>query len=69
VAAEVRTVEFTGAQSQIDLSTAAGPIAVCATDRPALRPGDRTQLQLPAQQLHFFESGSGLRLGAGEPVA
>ncbi len=66
VSAEVRAVEFTGAQSQVDLFTEAGGLSVCASDRPALRPGDRTRIHLPRQQLHFFDAGSGLRLGAVE---
>jgi len=66
VSAQVRAVEFTGAQSQIDLSTEAGEMSVSTTDRPALRPGDRTHLHLPLQQLHFFDAVSGLRLGAAE---
>jgi len=66
VAAQVRAVEFTGAQSQIDLTTEVGELSVSTTDRPALRPGDRTHLHLPVRQLHFFDSASGLRLGAAE---
>jgi len=66
VSAQVRAVEFTGAQSQIDLTTEAGELSVSTTDRPALRPGDRTHLHLPLKQLHFFDAASGLLLGAAE---
>ncbi len=64
VAARVLAVEFTGAQSQIELMTADGPVSVCAAERPALAAGDDTVLQLPLARLHLFDAASGLRLAA-----
>ncbi|MEO6665089.1 MAG: ATP-binding cassette domain-containing protein, partial [Rubrivivax sp.] len=64
VAARVLAVEFTGAQSQIELMTAAGPVSVCAAERPLLKTGDDAVLQLPLARLHAFDAGSGLRLAA-----
>ena len=61
----VMAVEFTGAQSLISLGTAAGPLAVCAADRPQLKSGDAVTVGLAADRLHFFDIESGLRLGAG----
>jgi multiple sugar transport system ATP-binding protein len=63
--AEVLSLEFTGAQSSVALRTAAGPLALCAADRPPLAPGDKTLLGVAAGRLHFFDPESGLRLAAG----
>jgi multiple sugar transport system ATP-binding protein len=63
--AEVREIEFTGAQSQINLATAAGPLMLCAADRSPLKAGDAATVGLPADRLHFFDSESGLRLDTG----
>jgi len=64
--AEVGEIEFTGAQSQLNLSTAAGPLLLCAADRPALQTGDTTPVGLPADRLHFFDADTGLRLASGD---
>ncbi len=64
--AEVGEIEFTGAQSQISLRSAVGPLVLCAADRPALQAGDFTTLGLQAERLHFFDVESGLRLAAGD---
>ena len=63
--AKVLAVEFTGAQSLVSLGTTAGPLAVCAADRPQLKPGDAVTVGLVADRLHFFDIESGLRLAAG----
>ena len=63
--AEVLDVEFTGAQSLVRLGTAAGPLIVCAADRPQLVPGDTVTVGLAAGRLHFFDIESGLRLAEG----
>jgi ABC-type sugar transport system ATPase subunit len=60
--AEVLDVEFTGAQSQVRLGTAAGPLVVCAADRPQLAAGDAVTVGLAAGRLHFFDVDSELRL-------
>ena len=60
--AEVLEIEFTGAQSQVRLGTAAGPLVVFAAGRPGLSRGDRVTVGLAASRLHFFDAGSGLRL-------
>ena len=65
LAAEVGEIEFTGAQSQVSLLTAAGALLLSAADRPALKAGDMTTLGLPAQRLHFFDTDTGLRLVDG----
>jgi multiple sugar transport system ATP-binding protein len=64
VQAQVHEIEFMGAQSQISLQTAAGPLVVCAAEHPALRVGDTTQVGLPTGRLHFFDTQTGLRLAA-----
>jgi len=64
--AAVGEIEFTGAQSQLNLSTAAGPLLLCAADRPALQTGDTTPVGLPADRLHFFDADTGLRLASGD---
>jgi len=61
--AEVGEIEFTGAQSQITVSTAAGPLTVCAADRPALRAGEHVPLGVDTSRLHFFDFDTELRLG------
>jgi len=61
--AEVGEIEFTGAQSQITVSTAAGPLTVCAADRPALRAGEQVPLGVDTSRLHFFDFDTELRLG------
>jgi len=63
--AEVLEVEFTGAQSLISLGTAAGPLAVCAPDRPGVKAGDVVTVGLAAGRLHFFDTETGLRLVGG----
>jgi multiple sugar transport system ATP-binding protein len=63
--AEVGEIEFTGAQSQVSLRTAAGMLLLSAADRPALQAGDMTTLGLPAHRLHFFDTVTGLRLVDG----
>ena len=65
LAAEVGEIEFTGAQSQVSLRTAAGVLLLSAADRPALQTGDMTTLGLPAHRLHFFDTDTGLRLVDG----
>ena len=62
VPAEVIEIEVTGAQSQISLHTEAGPLVVCAADRPPLKAGDKTLVGLPSDRIHFFDTESGLRL-------
>ena len=63
--AEVGEIEFTGAQSQLSLRTAAGALLLSAADRPALQAGDMTTLGLPTHRLHFFDTDTGLRLVDG----
>ncbi len=63
---DVQAVEFTGAQSQINLQTSAGPLMLTVAERPPLRPGDAATVGLPADRLHFFDSTSGLRLTLGD---
>ena len=62
LSAEVLEIEFTGAQSQVRLGTEAGPLVVCAADRPQLASGDTVTVSLAADRLHFFDVDSGLRL-------
>jgi multiple sugar transport system ATP-binding protein len=63
--AEVIEIEFTGAQSQVRLGTAAGPLVVCSADRPELASGDTVTVGLAAGRLHFFDVESGLCLPEG----
>jgi multiple sugar transport system ATP-binding protein len=63
--AEVKGIEFTGAQSLVGLDSAVGPLAAWVADRPALAPGGQVTVGLAANRLHFFDAESGLRLAAG----
>lgn len=60
--AEVQSIEFMGAQSQVTCTTAVGTVVVTATKRPDLRSGERTLLGLPVGNLHFFDANNGWRL-------
>ena len=57
----VESIEFMGAQSQINLRSATGPLVVNVTDRPGLQSGDRVSVSAPRERLHFFDAQSGLR--------
>ena len=60
----VESIEFMGAQSQLNLQSATGPLVVNVADRPGLQSGDRIAVSAPRERLHFFDAQSGLRLEA-----
>ena len=57
----VESIEFMGAQSQLNLQSATGPLVVNVADRPGLNSGDRVSVSAPRSRLHLFDSQSGLR--------
>lgn len=57
----VEAFEFMGAQSQLSLQTATGPLVVNVADRPSLQAGDRVSVSASRERLHFFDTQSGLR--------
>jgi multiple sugar transport system ATP-binding protein len=57
----VESVEFMGAQSQLALQSANGPLVISVADRPPFKAGDRISVSAPRERLHFFDSDSGLR--------
>jgi multiple sugar transport system ATP-binding protein len=62
----VLDIEFTGAQSQISLSTAAGPLLVSVADRTPLRPGDTAPVAFAPGRLHWFDSLTGQRFNGND---
>jgi multiple sugar transport system ATP-binding protein len=60
--AQVESFEFTGAQTQLTLHSAAGPLVVCVPHRPSLAMGDRIAVSLPPGRLHVFDADNGKRL-------
>ena len=55
--AEVEAIEYLGADSYIYLQQEKlGRLVARSYDRPELRKGDRLQLQLPPERLHFFDA-------------
>ena len=57
----VASIEFMGAQSQLNLQSVTGPIVINVADRPALRTGDLVSVSAMRDRLHFFDTQSGLR--------
>jgi multiple sugar transport system ATP-binding protein len=60
--AQVVSFEFTGAQTQLTLDSAAGPLVACVPHRPNLAVGDRLAASLPPGRLHVFDAGTEQRL-------
>jgi multiple sugar transport system ATP-binding protein len=60
--AEVAVVEPTGADTQVVLRAAGGPLLAVFRERHDLRPGQTIRLALDPQQTHFFDAGSGVRI-------
>jgi multiple sugar transport system ATP-binding protein len=60
--ATIASVEYTGAQSQVTVTTPHGPLVVTTNDRLAQKIGDATVVSLPPNSLHFFDGQSGMRL-------
>jgi multiple sugar transport system ATP-binding protein len=60
--ARVEAIEFTGAQSQVMLSTPGGALVACMQERPAMKPGDAVNLTLLPHTVHWFDAGTGARL-------
>ena len=57
----VESIEFMGAQSQLNLQSAAGPLVVNVPDRPQLSNGSTVSVSALRRHLHFFDAQSGLR--------
>jgi multiple sugar transport system ATP-binding protein len=62
IAAEVRVVEPTGAQTLVFFDTPAGALSAMLPGRTACRPGERLALRPRADCLHVFDSTTGARL-------
>ena len=64
MAAEVEVVEPLGSEVFVHWSTGSGAVISRESGESALKPGDRRELHLPMDALHFFDSATGLAIEA-----
>jgi multiple sugar transport system ATP-binding protein len=69
IAAQVRVVEPTGAQTQVFFDTPAGPLSALFAERRSCHPGEQVTLRPRPHCLHAFDVASGARLPAAPPAA
>ena len=60
--AEVKAIEYLGAETMIEANLAGASVLARLSGRPPCRAGDRVHLTWPAETAHWFDMSTGRRI-------